>query len=460
MKMMEPEEVPLKEDKYIPMSPMEMYKKSYGDLFKAPRDLWLLFIIKFCLYGSFSTFLSALAIYITEVEGYSDGTLSLAFGLIGGSGLVFIILFGSFNDRYGIRFTLIIGSFAASIPFIVISFNRNIYINIIVMMIPGSFSIALLGSALETGIKYYTHIHYRTLALSFYSAISYISLIGGGLLLQILMYIGDKDYSTFRIIFLYCAINCMIALVLSYFLRQLDYSTFEEVEVSTKKAFNKSNWTFIRETIVTKKFWRFAAVIFILLLIKIIFFQQSIVLPIYMYRDMGDDSNYGFMIVLNQVIIIITLPLFSYLIYFYAAYDIFIIGGSIAVISVLPFIYGANYYTIVSYIVLSSLAESLYSPRLVEYAFEVSPKGKEGIMIALVGLITILGTILSGIVGGILLGDFCPEDGQRHCWLMWLIIGVIPLPGLLVLFLARKYLEEPLFEAQPFVSFASEAKHY
>lgn len=458
--MSDPEEMPLKEEKYIPMNPLELYKKSYGDFFKAPRDLWLLFVIKFCLYGGFSTFLSALAIYVTEVEEFSDATLSLVFGLIGGSGLLFMLVFGSFNDRYGIKFTLIVGSFSAAIPFLVMSFNRNLIINIIVLMLPGAFSIALVASALEVGIKYYTHIHYRTLALSFYSAISYISLIGGGILIQILMQIGNKDYSTFRIIFLYCAINSLIAGILSCFLRQLDYSTFEEVEVTTKRALLKSNWQFIRETIVTKKFWRFTIVVCILLMIKLVFFQQSVALPIYMYRDMGDDTNYGLMIVLNQVIIIITLPLFTYLIYFYAAYDVFVMGGVLAVISILPFMFGANYYTIIAFIVISSLAESLYSPRLVEYAFEVSPKGKEGIMIALAGLITILATIISGVVGGLLLSGFCPEDGERHCWLMWLIIGAIPLPGLMMLFLGRRWLEEPIFEAQPFISCCDEAKHY
>lgn len=54
-------------------------------------------------------------------------------------------------------------------------------------MLPGSFNIALLVSALETVIKYYSHIHYRTLALSFYFAYSYISLIGGEILIKILM---------------------------------------------------------------------------------------------------------------------------------------------------------------------------------------------------------------------------------------------------------------------------------
>jgi predicted MFS family arabinose efflux permease len=139
--MKNPEEKPLIEETYEPPGSFERYKKSFSDLLKAPRDLWLLFTIKFCLYGSFSTFISALSIYITEVKNYSDLYLCIAFASIGIPGLIFFIVFGSFNDRYGIRYTLILGSLTACLPFLVISMYDDLLISALIVMFPGAFSI-------------------------------------------------------------------------------------------------------------------------------------------------------------------------------------------------------------------------------------------------------------------------------------------------------------------------------
>lgn len=456
--MKNPEEKPLIEETYEPPGSLERYKKSFSDLLKAPRDLWLLFTIKYCLYGSFSTFLSALSIYITEVKNYSDLYLCIAFAAIGIPGLIFFIVFGSFNDRYGIRYTLILGSLTACLPFLVIAMYDDLLISALIVMFPGAFSISLLVSGLEVGVKYYTEPHYRTLALSLYSMLSYISLIIGGILIEVLMINGGKDFDTFRIIFIYCAINSIIALILSCFLRQLDFSSSAERELSTQRAQEKSNWEFIREALVTKKFWRLISALSIVLIIKSITFQQAIALPLYMSRDLGDDTHYGLMIIINQVLLITFLPVFTFSIYYYTAYEVFIVAGIIGVLAVVPLMFGATYFTIISYILISSIAESMYNPRLLEYIFEKSHKGKEGFIISLAGVVTIIIMICSGILGGGLLNEFCPEDGERRCWALWLVVAAVPLLGILVLAFGRGFIEEPNFEPEPYFSWSKEAE--
>lgn len=451
------EELSLKDDNFKTMTPMELYKKSFGDLSQAPYDLWLLFIIKFCLYGSLSTFLSALPIYITEVHEMSDTELSIIYMILGLALITLIPLLGSFTDRYGICPSLAIGSFLGATSFTLIIFIEDVYLQLIVMLTVAMVGIALAAPSLEVGVKYYTHMHYRSLAISFYTAITYLSLMVGGGVIELLLVYGNKDQSTFKILFLYCAICCAVSFILSLFLRQLDYEYHEEQVQSLQKAGMRSNWQHVREILILKKFWRYFIVVMMVLIIKTIFYQQSIALPLYMYRDLGDDSHYGLSIVINQLLIIITVPIFSYSIYYYTAYEIFLISGLIAVLSPLPFIFGANYYTIMGYIVISSISESLFSPRLLEYALELSPKGKEGIMIAIAALPSALSLVFAGIIGGVLLNSFCPEDGEQKCWLMWMIIAGIGFVPVLILFIFRKCLDEPKFESQPYVSCSREA---
>ena len=79
------------------------------------------------------------------------------------------------------------------------------------------------------------------------------------------------------------------------------------------------------------------------LIIKTVFYQQSVALPLYMERDLGDDTHYGLFIIMNQVVIIILLPIFNYSVYYYSCYDIFLISGVIAAISPLTYLFGASY---------------------------------------------------------------------------------------------------------------------
>ena len=259
---------------------------------------------------------------------------------------------------------------------------------------------------------------------------------------------------------MYCSISCGLGVFLSFFLRQLDYEYHEESEQSLKKAGAKSNWEHTREILVLNKFWRYLLVVIMVLIIKTIFYQQSIALPLYMYRDLGDDKHYGLTIVINQFLIIVTVPIFNYSIYYYSAYEIFLIAGLLAVLSPLSFVFGPSYATVMAFIVISSISESFFAPRILEYALQISPKGKEGTMIAIAALPSALSLVFSGVIGGLLLDSFCPAEGERNCWAMWLIVGGIGFVPVLIMFFFRRWLEEPDFESQPYVTCSREAKFF
>ena len=174
-------------------------------------------------------------------------------------------------------------------------------------------------------------------------------------------------------------------------------------------------------------------------------------LSLYMERDLGDDSWYGSMLVLNQTIIIATTPLLSYSVYYFRPYQIFIISGCIAIIAPLFFIIGASYFTICVYVILSSIGESLLTPRLLEYSLHVSPKGKEGTIISITNLPLVFNVMVSGIIGTLLLDEFCPDNGERECWKMWVIIAAIAVPPTLVLVFCEKWIADKDFEANPFI---------
>ena len=98
-------------------------------------------------------------------------------------------------------------------------------------------------------------------------------------------------------------------------------------------------------------------------------------------------------------------------------------GALISAIS--PFAMTANNSVsgAISFIVLLSVGEALWSPRLYEYTVIVAPDFSEGTFMAFSHMPTFLATFISGPMSGALLQNFCPAKGSLHCETMWLIIG-------------------------------------
>ena len=87
------------------------------------------------------------------------------------------------------------------------------------------------------------------------------------------------------------------------------------------------------------------------------------------------------------------------------------------------------------FVVLLSIGEAMWSPRLYEYTVIVAPDYEEGTFMAFSHMPTFVATLISGPLSGVLLQNFCPARGPLNCRMMWLIIGW--LVGWLVGWLAR-----------------------
>jgi len=82
------------------------------------------------------------------------------------------------------------------------------------------------------------------------------------------------------------------------------------------------------------------------------------------------------------------------------------------------------YVMIFLFVVLLSLGEAFYSPRLYEYTAAIAPKGQEASYMAMSSLPFFLAKLLVAPFSGVLLAHFCPDTGLRHSGVLWLIIGL------------------------------------
>lgn len=83
-------------------------------------------------------------------------------------------------------------------------------------------------------------------------------------------------------------------------------------------------------------------------------------------------------------------------------------------------LFGISYTNIFLFIILLSLGESLYAPKIYEVLFLFAKKGREGMFLALTSAPTYLTMGVSGYVSGVLLKQFFPEEGKRRPDYIWL----------------------------------------
>ena len=74
------------------------------------------------------------------------------------------------------------------------------------------------------------------------------------------------------------------------------------------------------------------------------------------------------------------------------------------------------YVMIVMFVVLLSIGEAFYSPRVYEYAAAIAPKDQEASYAALSYIPFLLAKLLIGTFSGVLLARYCPaEDELCRC---------------------------------------------
>ena len=98
------------------------------------------------------------------------------------------------------------------------------------------------------------------------------------------------------------------------------------------------------------------------------------------------------------------------------------------------------YVMIFLFVVLLSLGEAFYSPRLYEYTAAIAPKGQEASYMAMSSLPFFFAKLAVAPLSGVLLARFCPDTGLRHSGTLWLIIGLSTMIAPVGLFVFQRFI--------------------
>lgn len=286
-------------------------------------------------------------------------------------------------------------------------------------------------------------------------------------------------FSTYQMIFVFGLGATFISLLMAFFFRDGLEMTQEGKVIVNPPKHDKTGWEAIKHasvdtwktmcSVVTEKyFWAFIAMLALTVPVRTVFFHFHYTFPKYGIRVLGEGAKIGSIYgVLNPVLIVILVPLVSYFTKKVSSYKMMIWGAAISssacFIALIPgqvfsgltnsvwgelvFIKWLRmapdhatllqnpptpfYWTLIVLILVFTIGEAIWSPRLMQFTAEIAPKGKEGSYIALSVLPWFVSKFFVGPMSGILIKAYVPVDettkkalsSYPEHWMVWVWIG-------------------------------------
>ena len=224
-----------------------------------------------------------------------------------------------------------------------------------------------------------------------------------------------QEFSAWRTIcFVGFLLNIIMIILLCFYNRQKEVR-FLETDVDWDEIDKLTICQIFSDLFGDYKFWRFMLFSFVIVGPKLVFALLFFMLPRIIMQDQGEDAPFGIYISIAPILILLFLWILSPYQANYDAYDLILIGCTIATFGPLPMFFGVNMVDFIIFIVIISFAESVYSPMINVFTFNFTKPGREGTFLTLTAAPTYFTMAVTGLLGGYLLENFYPaEEDETH----------------------------------------------
>ena len=188
---------------------------------------------------------------------------------------------------------------------------------------------------------------------------------------------------------------------------------------------------------------QFMFFIFILLPVRTIFAHDFLTMPDYIFREFPEtvSAKYEWIHGLNPLIIVIFVPTIAALTRKKKIINMMIVGTIITALIPLLLVPGPRLWAVLTYVVIYSFGEAVWSSRFLEYVADLAPQGRVGAYMGLATLPWFMAKFTTGFYSGFMLNKFVPEQGPHDSGTMWLIYACFACISPLGLILAKKWLD-------------------
>ena len=376
---------------------------------KSEVSLFLTFLINFSASIQYYILVTLIPLYFSSLHNYSDIQSGLVFGgfgiIIGICSLLLSSKMHQISFDRGLNYSFLLGISG----FILLLFNHEL-LSLISILLFQSISCSIAWPFAEYGIKEYSSKEILHLTNSCFFISNYSAGILAGLIIDTMWTHIDNKETIFFITSIIGIIFLLVALISLRFCRKLDIVSKPVIE-------SKALWKI-------KNFWRFTLLIFLLILLRSMSFGHlDATLPKYITRVQGDQAHFGIMLTVHSFTMILALFFLTSLTYLYSSLTLITLGAFLGCIGCIFIMLSDNLLACVLFVMVISVGESIWVPRLLDYTDDVALEGQEGVYLAMSNCPFYFGMMLTGGASGILLQNYCPDDQDvEDCSNVWVFV--------------------------------------
>ena len=451
-------EIDKKAEENIFLKTLHEVTQPFKDLFKASRAMWGL-NISYLLEGvTYFGVLSLLAIYFNNFAGLNDIRADQMVGILTAGITLSMLFLGATVDLIGVRKSFLIALslmligriFLALAPDI--SDSKGIWSGIHNIAMFGIFWIVLgygiYQPAAYAGVKQFTNE--KTSAMGY--AMLYAIMNLGAFLPGLISPPVRKNFGILGVFWIYAALTVagifVVALIITKkavkeATNNLSEEKKNEVEEEQEMALKEKVKYYLKN--FPLKDLRFLFFIFILIPVQTLFAHNWLTLPQYCSRAFtGVVSDYfEFFVNLNPILIFILTPMIAALTSERNPYKMMIAGTLVMASPTFILALGSNLFTLLSYLIITTIGEAMWQPRFLQWVAEIAPKRMTGIYMGIGQFPWFLTKVITSLYAGWFLMKYCPSGvppSNMNTETMWLIYGAIAIISPVGLFLAKNWM--------------------
>lgn len=437
------------------------YFRDFGVLKRTRSEYWGIQFINLIDSTTFFSILTIAVVLLSDDFGFSDESAGYAVTLYGSTTTICLFFSGMVTDWLGIRRSFLVamaGQFLTRGAIMVLALNPNLLpeyrgaIVVVAFFLMAPF-VAMVQTVFQAANKRFTTKSSRGAGFNLWYLFMNIGAAAAGFLIDIIrlaLGAGNGHIFTFAV---FAHIACfLLALVLIRREDQLhDEDEVVEPEVARPR---RTPWRVAIEVLRESVFWRFLVLASLLIFVRACFLYLHLLWPKYWLRVIGPDAAIGTLQAINPILVIVGLILLIPVLHRYSVYKMLTYGGMISALSLfvlaIPSFGETTYITSIIALVVLTIGEVIWSPRLNEYTAAIAPKGQEGTYLGLSMVPYFLAKTVVSLLSGHMLTRWVPLDmGERlragtvafadSPSALWLILGAFALGGPLVAILLKDW---------------------
>ena len=463
----------------------------------SPREVWFLFSAKLIEYAAYGAMNMTFVLFLSKdiippLSDLSAGNYIAAWSIII---TLTTMAVGSICDAIGIKKTLLIGTATLLFGRLFLPHTESLLGATLLGFIPMAFGTAIMGPVLSVGIKKFTTKEGATLGFGLFYTMMNVGWASGAWIFDEIRatfgeYAGTTlpvfgHMSTYQLIFFTGFLLTIPTLILILIMREgvemTENGIVVTAAVKTGKSALENIKTAIKDTgnilaqvVKEKAFWRFIFMLGILVFVRLTFYHFHYTFPKYGIRVLGEGVKIGHIYgVLNPTIIIFLVPFIASITKKVKSYKMMVIGTFLSAFSVFIATFPGEIWSgfmnswvgelvyvkflgitgdripeimgLVVFVIIFTIGEAFWSPRLMQFTAEIAPKGKEGTYIALSYLPYFGAKFIAGPLSGWLVQRYTPVDEAGKAlssypehFMVWVWIGGMAIATPLGLVIFRK----------------------